>query len=59
MKKAKQSGGLRQKMRCSFCDKQSLLVEVELTRPVLPNTFTGLKDIMTVIWKCKHCGCWQ
>jgi hypothetical protein len=51
--------GCRQKLRCEFCEKQSFLIEVEIQHPTLTNTFTELKDIMTTIWKCPHCGCWQ
>lgn len=47
------------KLRCEYCEKESLLVKVEIQHPKLPNTLTELDDVCSTIWKCLHCGCWQ
>lgn len=44
---------------CAECSKRTNLRTCEITRPVLPNTFTPLRDLDRVQWKCSHCEVWQ
>lgn len=44
---------------CDHCGKRSDLRTCPVQRPLLPNTFTPLRDLDRVQWQCEFCKVWQ